>query len=89
MKRTLLMLLFGAIVLTGTAQEKVYQIEEITVINYGDGRMLFCQNNEDKTPLNGSYRLIDGYHSEYILAEFKDGMYCGSYQHFKNNKLLQ
>ena len=76
-------------VLTSTAQEKVYQIEEITVINYGDGRMLFRLNNEEKTPLNGSHRLIDGYHSEYILADFKDGMYHGDYRHFKENKLLE
>lgn len=85
----MMVFLLGAIALTSTAQEKVYEIGEITAINYGDGRMLFRQNNEDKTPLNGSHRLIDGYHSEYILAEFKDGMYHGSFQHFKNNKLLE
>lgn len=82
-------LLLGAIALAGTAHEKVYQIgREITAINYGDGPMLFRRNNEDRTLLNGSDRLIDSYHSEYILAKFKDGMYHGSYQHFKNNKLL-
>lgn len=89
MKKIMLLLLSGVIVLTSTAQEKVYQIEEITVINYGDGRMLFRLNNEEKTPLNGSHRLIDGYHSEYILADFKDGMYHGNYRHFKENKLLE
>lgn len=82
-------LLLGAIALVSAAQEIVYQIgKEITAINYGDGRMLLCWNNEDQTSLNGSHRLIDGHHSEYILAKFKDGMYHGSYQHFKNNKLL-
>ena len=75
MKKIMLLLLFGVMVLTSTAQEKVYQIEEITVINYGDGRLLFRLSNEEKTPLNGSHRLIDGSHSEYILADFKDGMY--------------
>lgn len=89
MKKIMLLLLFGVMVLTSTAQEKVYQIEEITVINYGDGRLLFRLNNEEKTPLNGSHRLIDGYHSEYILADFKDGMYHGDYRHFKENKLLE
>lgn len=89
MKKIMLLLLFGVMVLTSTAQEKVYQIEEITVINYGDGRLLFRLSNEEKTPLNGSHRLIDGYHSEYILADFKDGMYHGNYRHFKENKLLE
>lgn len=89
MKKIMLLLLFGVMVLTSTAQEKVYKIEEITVINYGDGRLLFRLNNEEKTPLNGSHRLIDGYHSEYILADFKDGMYHGNCRHFKENKLLE
>ena len=89
MKKIMLLLLFGVMVLTSTEQDKVYQIEEITVINYGDGRLLFRLNNEEKTPLNGSHRLIDGYHSEYILADFKDGMYHGNYRHFKENKLLE
>lgn len=48
MKKIMLLLLFGVMVLTSTAQEKVYQIEEITVINYGDGRMLFRLNNEER-----------------------------------------
>ena len=89
MKKIMLLLLFGVMVLTSTAQEKVYQIEEITVINYGDGRLLFRLNNEEKTPHNGSHRLIDGYHSEYILADFKDGMYHGNCRNFKENKLLE
>lgn len=89
MKKIFLTLLLGATTLTGFAQDKVYQIDEVSVINYGDGRMLFRQANADKTPLDGSHRLIDGYHSEYILAVFKDGMYHGKYQHFKNNALKE
>ncbi len=33
--------------------------------------------------------IVDGYRSEYILAEFKDGMYDGEYQYFKNTKLRE
>lgn len=84
MKRIIISLLLGVMVLTVTAQEKVYQIDEVSVINYGDGRLLFRQANDEKAPLNGEHRLIDGYRSEYILAEFKDGMYNGKYQRFKN-----
>ena len=74
-------LLFVGLTLTGMAQEKVY--------HYGDGRLLFRQYDKDNTPLNGSHRIIDGYRSEYILAEFKDGMYNGDYKYFKNNRLLR
>lgn len=87
MKRLIISLLLGAMTFTGSAQENVYQVDEISVINYGDGRLLFRQSNEAKKPLEGQHRIIDGYLSEYILADFKDGMYNGSFQHLKNNKL--
>lgn len=73
--------------ITAIAQEKKYQIEEISYINYGDNRILFRELNEEKTPLQGENRIIDGRRSEYILATFKDGMYHGNYKHFKNNIL--
>lgn len=89
MKKLIISLLFGAMALTGATQEKVYQVSDISVINYGDGRLLFRQQNDDKTPLNGQHRIIDGVRSEYILAEFKDGMYNGKYQHFRNSNLTE
>lgn len=89
MKKLMISLLLGAMVLMGSAQEKVYQVDEVSVINYGDGRLLFRKLNEEKTPLQGQHRIIDGYRSEYIIADFKDGMYNGNYQHFKNNKLKE
>lgn len=89
MKRLIISLLFGLMTLMGLAQEIVYQIDDVSVINYGDGRLLFRQFNEQKTPLNGQHRIIDGYHSECIVAEFTDGMYNGAFQHLKNNKLKE
>lgn len=89
MKRLIISLIFGAIAHTSMAQEIIYQVYEVSVINYGDGRLLFRQFNESKTPLNGDHRIIDGYHSECIVAQFKDGMYNGTFQKFKNNKLKE
>lgn len=89
MKKFIIALLFGAVALTGTAQEKIHQVDEVSVINYGDGRLLFRQTDDNKTPLQGQHRIIDGYRSEYLLADFKDGMYNGSYQYFKHNKLKE
>lgn len=89
MKKLIISLLFGAMALTGATQETVYQVDEISVINYGDGRLLFRQFNEEKSPLNGQHRIVDGYRSEYTLADFKDGMYNGNFQHFKSNKLKE
>lgn len=38
--------------------------------------------------MNGEHRIIDGYRSEYLLANFKDGLYDGKYQEFRYNKLI-
>ncbi len=38
-------------------------------------------------PLDGEHRIIDGYHSAYILARFKDGLYNGDYEEYIYNKL--
>lgn len=89
MKKFILAFLCTVAAWHAAAQEKVYQIEEVSVINYGDGRLLFRQLDKDKTPLQGQHRIIDGYHSEYILAAFKDGMYDGLYRHFKRNVLAE
>lgn len=87
--KRMLLLLCGVWSLTAAAQEKIHQVDEITVINYGDGRLLFREATSDKTPLQGEHRIIDGYRSEYILAGFKDGMYDGKYRHFKRNLLAE
>lgn len=91
MRKMFFTLLLGVMMSSSVAvsQEVVHQIGEITVINYGDGRLLFREHDADKAPLNGKHRIINGYTSEYVLAEFKDGMYNGGYEKFKNNKLQQ
>ena len=66
--------------------QKEYKIEEITVVNVGDGRLLFHDAKKEKS-LNGEHRIIDGYHSAYLLAGFKDGFYDGTYQEYEYNKL--
>lgn len=52
----------------------------------GDGRFLYRDLKTDK-PLDGDRRIIDGYHSAYIQAEFKDGFYNGKYAEYEYNKL--
>ncbi len=68
--------------------QKEIKIENITAVNVGDGRIFF-REFESEAPLNGQHRLIDGIRSEYILAEFTDGFYNGSYEHHRNNVLVE
>lgn len=64
---------------------QVYPIEEVCVMNLGDGRLLFRQAKTDSL-LQGQHRIIDGYRSEYLEATFKDGLYDGKYEEFKNKR---
>ena len=66
--------------------QKESPIDRITAINLGDGRILHREISGDK-PLDGEHRIIDGYHSAYILARFKDGLYNGDYEEYIYNKL--
>ena len=65
--------------------QKEYPIEQVSAINVGDGRILFRDLKTEK-PLNGDHRIIDGYHSAYIQAEFRDGFYNGKYGEYEYNK---
>jgi len=90
MKTKVFMIAMAICMISGSVlAQKDWQIERVTVINYGDGRLLFRSNDDKEEPLNGKHRIIDGYRSEYVLAEFKDGMYHGDYQHFRYNKLKE
>lgn len=68
--------------------QKEYAIEQVSSINMGDGRMLY-RDLKNEQPLNGQHRIIDGYHSAYIQAEFKDGFYNGEYKAYEYNKLTK
>ncbi len=72
----------------GVSAQKEYNIEKVTVVNLGDGRLLF-RDMETEKPLEGEHRIIDGYRSEYVLANFKDGLYNGDYKYYKRNKLVE
>ena len=58
---------------------KEYKIDQVSVVNVGDGRLLY-RDLTTENPLNDEHRIIDGYHSAYLLASFKDGFYDGSYK---------
>ena len=72
----------------GALAQTDFSIEQITVINMGDGRLLF-RTLRDEKPVEGEHRIIDGRKSEYIQAHFAKGMYDGKYELYKYNKLVE
>lgn len=84
-KRILFLYILLALSVSVMAQ-KEYPIEQVSAINVGDGRILY-RDMKTESPLNGDRRIIDGYHSAYIQAEFKDGFYNGKYGEYEYNKL--
>lgn len=81
-----LVLFLFVVCLPAEAQE--FDISRITVINLGDGRMLHRTMDGEQT-LSGQHRIIDGRRSEYVEATFADGLYHGSYERHRNNKLAE
>ncbi|MCC8089023.1 MAG: toxin-antitoxin system YwqK family antitoxin [Rikenellaceae bacterium] len=86
MRKLLFSTLLSICLLNVSAQNEIV-IEKITVINYGDGRFYFTETDTENA-LQGERRIIDGYNSAYILAEFKDGFYNGTYKEYHNNNLI-
>lgn len=83
----LLFILLFVSAFMATAQDGGISIEKITVINLGDGKILHRELESEK-PLEGEHRLINGFQSSYIQAQFKGGLYHGDYKFYKNNKLV-
>lgn len=86
MRKYLLLISFLLLLPSLVQAQKEYPIEQVSAINVGDGRILFRDLKTEK-PLGGDHRIIDGYHSAYIQAEFKDGFYNGRYEEHVYNKL--
>lgn len=68
------------------AQESI-EIQDINLVNLGDGQLVGHKRNTDKTAINGKVRIINGYTSEYIDAQFTNGFAIGKWEYYKNNKL--
>ena len=86
--KSLLAVVFACIISLGAWAQNDISVGEITIINLGDGRILH-RSIYNENPINGEHRIIDGHKPEYKLAEFKDGLYDGKYEHYKNNKLIE
>ncbi|MDR2498859.1 MAG: hypothetical protein LBD28_05410 [Tannerellaceae bacterium] len=84
MKNFLIIAALIANTLVAFAQQPV-QIHDIKMINLGDGR-LYATNDKDKA-LNGKMRIITGYTTEYIDAQFNKGYATGKWEYYKNNLL--
>lgn len=63
------------------------EITDIQMNNLGDDQMYAHKRDEAKTPLNGKVRIITGFTTEYIDAEFKDGYGINKWEYYRKNKL--
>ena len=79
---------FTCIISYSALAQTEFSVGQITVINLGDGRLLFRTLTDDK-PIEGEHRIMDGYNSEYISAQFAKGLYDGKYERYKHNRLVE
>lgn len=69
---------FGSI-----SSQNSIQLSEIDLVNLGDGQLYGHKRDEAKTPLEGKTRIITGFTTEYIDAEFaKGGMATGKWEYY-------
>ncbi len=86
MKKIIFLSAFILIVSSISAQQKL-EIADIEMTNLGDTQLYATKRDSDKTPLEGKIRIITGFTTEYIDAEFKGGYGIGKWEYYKNNKL--
>ena len=89
MKQQFVILFLCLAALSIQAQEPL-KIGDIEMINLGDGR-LFARNGKgnDAKPIKGKVRIITGYTTEYIDANFDNGYADGKWEYYKSNTLSE
>lgn len=65
------------------------QLNDIEIVNLGDGQVFGHKRDSEKTAINGKVRIITGYTTEYIDAEFANGLAIGKWEYYKNNNLAR
>jgi antitoxin component YwqK of YwqJK toxin-antitoxin module len=79
-----MLLCIAASVFTLRGQESI-KLEDIKIINLGDGKLYATLSKDKDTPIDGKVRMITGYTTEYTDAEFTKGYATGEWKYFKNN----
>lgn len=70
-----------------SAQNSI-QLSEIELVNLGDGQLYGYKRDDAKTPLEGKIRIITGFTTEYIDAQFaENGLAIGKWEYYKKNNL--
>jgi antitoxin component YwqK of YwqJK toxin-antitoxin module len=67
--------------------QKTIELSDISMINLGDGRLYATSYDKKKKPIDGKVRIITGYTTEYVNAEFDKGYATGKWEYYKYNVL--
>jgi antitoxin component YwqK of YwqJK toxin-antitoxin module len=86
MKRLILLLGLLTAVVALWGQGPI-QLSDIKMLNLGDGRLFATSADGEKTPIEGKHRIITGYTTEYMDAEFTKGYATGKWEYYKRNIL--
>lgn len=86
MKKIVLAIGLAICSLTLWAQKEI-KFMDVDIINDGEGR-LYCFYKSDKSLVDGTVRLIDGYRSQYIETEFKAGYATGTWKSYDDKVLV-
>lgn len=84
------LLAFGLLVSTFLSQGQI-KISDLKMTNLGDGRLYaeYATEKDKDKPVDGKVRIITGYTTEYMDAEFTKGIATGKWEYYADNKLTQ
>ncbi|MDR0700329.1 MAG: hypothetical protein LBG28_14110 [Tannerella sp.] len=88
MKRLVLLLCLFISVTAVRGQQPV-NLSDIGMINLGDGRLYATKANDKKKPIDGKVRIITGYTTEYMNAQFAKGYATGKWEYYRDNVLTE
>lgn len=88
MKILTISILLGLITLTGVAQRRVYNSDELSVERHSEEEYGVHKRLSDGKPLKGICRLNEGGDS-YMICNFKKGILHGEFKYYNGDKLLR
>jgi antitoxin component YwqK of YwqJK toxin-antitoxin module len=85
------LILLGCFFLSVTAVcgQQPIKLSDINMTNLEDGRLYATKDDSKKKPIDGKVRIITGYTTEYLNAQFAKGYATGKWEYYKDNVLTE
>ena len=84
-----ILVILQVVFLSTLMAQKEINIQDVQIINLGDGQQFIHEWGDTKKPIDGKIRLITGITTEYTEGTAKNGYFEGKWDYYANNILKQ